>query len=589
MTPHASFQTKFFLAALSAAILALVVAGLLFASTMRARTNARIEETLVTEARVAADLIGRAAPVDRALDVASLDQEADELGALLDARVTFIAADGRVLGDSSESLAGIAAMENHGERPEIVDARASGLGRSRRYSATVKIDMLYVAVPVRHPSIAFVRVALPLTDVRHQLASVLTATLTALGVALAGAAIIAWVFSARIGQRVQLAAQVAQRYQRGDLTPPALGFGDDELGTVARALSDAVQEVGRQLSVQARDRARMEAILAGMVEGVIIVDAQARLQLVNDAARQMLKLDEVTTGKPYVETIRLPAIAELVAAVLMGRTPDALQLSPPRDPSRTIMARAAPAAGLPAYGVILVLLDITDLRRADQIRRDFVANVSHELRTPLTAIRGYVEALSDGDATVEENRDFLEIIARHTQRMERLVKDLLRLARLDAGQETLELAACDTRGLAQGVAADLAPAAEAREQKIEVAIMPGAETIRADPAKLHDALRNLVANAITYSPEGTTIRIEAAFDGTRKALIVSDEGPGIPDEDLDRVFERFYRVDKSRARDPGGTGLGLAIVKHLIEAHGGTARAENGPRGGARFVLTLPT
>jgi two-component system phosphate regulon sensor histidine kinase PhoR len=325
-----------------------------------------------------------------------------------------------------------------------------------------------------------------------------------------------------------------------------------------------------------------------MVEGVIIVDAQARLQLVNDAARQMLKLDGVTTGKPYVETIRLPAIAELVAAVLMGRTPDALQLSPPRDPSRTIMARAAPAAGLPAYGVILVLLDITDLRRADQIRRDFVANVSHELRTPLTAIRGYVEALSEGDATEEERRRFLEIIARHTQRMERLVKDLLHLARLDAGQETLDLAACDTRGLAQGVAADLAPAAEARDQKIAVAVMPGVETIRADPAKLHDALRNLVANAITYSPEGTTIRIEAAFDGTRKALIVSDEGPGIPDEDLDRVFERFYRVDKSRARDPGGTGLGLAIVKHLVGLHGGEVHAENRADGGARFTIVLP-
>jgi two-component system, OmpR family, phosphate regulon sensor histidine kinase PhoR len=588
MTPvRASFQTKFFFAALSAAILALLVAGALVATTMRADTNARIEETLVTEARVAADLLGRAASSGD-LAVAELDQEAHELGALLGARVTFVAADGRVLGDSSESLEGLAAMENHGSRPEIVAARSAGLGRARRYSATLKIDMLYVAVPVRHRAIAFVRLALPLTDVRHQLQAVLTVTLAALGVALVGAAVIAWFFSARIGQRVQLATDVALRYQRGDLTPPALAFGDDELGTVARALSDAVQEVGRQLAAQARDRARMEAILAGMVEGVIVVDAQARLQLVNDAARQMLKLDDVATGKPYVETIRLPAIAELVAAVLMGRTPDALQLSPPRDPSRTLMARAAPAAGSSAYGVILVLLDITDLRRADQIRRDFVANVSHELRTPLTAIRGYVEALSEGDETDEERGRFLEIIARHTQRMERLVKDLLRLARLDAGQETLDLTACDTRALAQAVAADLAPAAAARSQTLEVHVAPGAETVRGDPAKLHDALRNLVANAITYSPEHGTIRIEAVLDGARKALVVSDDGPGIPEEDLDRVFERFYRVDKSRARDPGGTGLGLAIVKHLIEAHGGSARVENGPHGGARFVLTLP-
>jgi two-component system phosphate regulon sensor histidine kinase PhoR len=276
-----------------------------------------------------------------------------------------------------------------------------------------------------------------------------------------------------------------------------------------------------------------------------------------------------------------------VAGVLLGRTPEALQLSPPRDPSRTIMASAAPAAGTAAYGVILVLHDISELRRVDQIRRDFVANVSHELRTPLTAIRGYVEALSEDDVSTQDKQRFLEIIGRHTQRMERLVKDLLRLARLDAGQETLDVIACDTRILAETVVSDVARAAEERRQHIEVVIAPGAGTVRADPAKLHDALRNLVANAITYAPEQSTIRIEAAPEGRRVAISISDEGPGIPEEDLSRVFERFYRVDKSRARDPGGTGLGLAIVKHLVELHGGTVRAENGSHGGARFTITI--
>jgi signal transduction histidine kinase len=283
----------------------------------------------------------------------------------------------------------------------------------------------------------------------------------------------------------------------------------------------------------------------------------------------------------------MPAIAELVAAVLIGRVPYALQFSPPRDPSRTIMASAAPAAGAVAHGVILVLHDITELRRADVIRRDFVANVSHELRTPLTAIRGYVEALSDGDVSEDERRRFLGVIARQTNRMERLVKDLLRLARLDAGQEVLDLIACDSRGLADAVIADLTPALTERGQQAEVTIGPGAETVRADPAKLHDALRNLIANAITYAPERSTIRIGAARSGTRVAISVQDEGPGIPDEDLSRVFERFYRVDKSRARDPGGTGLGLAIVKHLIELHGGTVLAENAEHSGARFTITI--
>jgi two-component system phosphate regulon sensor histidine kinase PhoR len=479
-------------------------------------------------------------------------------------------------------------MENHTDRPEVVLARTTGIGRAQRYSATLKMDMLYVAIPVSHPAIAFVRMALPLTDVRQQLRAVFTSTLTALSLALVGGAAIAWMFSARIGRRVRLVALVADRYRRGDLTPPRLGFGDDELGTVARALDESVQEVGRQLAVQARDRGRMEAILAGMVEGVIVVDPQGKLQLVNDAARQMLKLGEVGIGRPYVETIRLPAIAELVAAVLFGRTPEALQLSPPRDPSRTIMATAAPATGAVAHGVILVLHDITELRRADQIRRDFVANVSHELRTPLTAIRGYVEALAEEDAAPDDKRRFLEIIGRHTQRMERLVKDLLRLARLDAGHETLEVVTSDTRSLVDMVISDVAQAADERGQHLEVAIAPGAETLRADPAKLHDALRNLVANAITYSPEGSTIRVDVTPANGHVSIAVSDEGPGIPEEDVTRVFERFYRVDKSRARDPGGTGLGLAIVKHLVELHRGSVHVENRAEGGARFVVTLP-
>jgi two-component system, OmpR family, phosphate regulon sensor histidine kinase PhoR len=583
--PSRTFQIRFFYAALSAALIALVVAGALFAITMRRQLDRRIEDTLAVQARLVADLL---ADGPARSELRELDEDADRIGALIGARVTFITADGRVVGDSSAPLDALASMENHGQRPEVVEAQAGGIGRSRRHSDTLKIDMSYVAVPVKHPAIAFVRVALPLTTIREQLQPVLAATLVALSVALIGGGLIAWLYAMHIGQRVGLIAAVARRYRGGDLTPPRLGFGDDELGDVARALDESIQEIGRRLEEQARDRGRMEAILAGMVEGVIVVDSQGKLQLVNHAARHMLKLDQPALGRVYIETIRHPAIAELVAATLLGKSPEPLQLSPPRDSSRTILARAAAATGTGMHGVVLVLLDITDLRRADQIRRDFVANVSHELRTPLTAIRGYVEALTDGEASPDESRRFLEIIERHTERMERLVKDLLRLARLDAGQETLEIIAADTRGLIDNVITDLAPTAEQRGQEFEVTIAPGAETVRVDPAKLHDALRNLVANAITYAPEDSAIRIGAERTGNRVAITVADDGPGIPDHDLTRVFERFYRVDKSRARDPGGTGLGLAIVKHLVELHGGTVVAENVHGSGARFTMTVP-
>jgi two-component system, OmpR family, phosphate regulon sensor histidine kinase PhoR len=507
---------------------------------------------------------------------------------MLDARVTLIAPDGRVVGDSAETLEAIASMENHATRPEVLEAKALGVGRSRRHSDTLNIDMLYVAARVQNPAVAFVRVALPLTSVRKQLQPIINLTLVALGLALAGAAAIAWIVSGRLGRRVETIAQVARRYRAGDLQPPHLDFGDDELGMVARALDGSVQELGRRLAELARDRAQMEAILTGMIEGVIVVDAHGRLQLANEAARRMLRLDELGLGRHYVETIRHPAIAELVATALAGRVPDGLQLSPPRDESRTIVARAGPVTSVGSPGAVVVLHDITDLRRADQIRRDFVANVSHELRTPLTAIRGYVEALSEDDLGSADRQRFLEIVTRQTLRMERLVKDLLRLARLDAGQETLEVGPCDVRGLAQNVIADLATMLDEHAQRVEVDVAADAATIKGDAAKLHDVLRNLVANSATYAPERTTIGVEASRAGPRVTITVSDEGPGIPPEDLSRVFERFYRVDKSRARDPGGTGLGLSIVKHLVELHGGEVRAENRPEGGARFTITLP-
>ena len=578
------FQTRLFLASLITATLALAIAGTLFSVTMRREADARIEQTLIAEARLAATLLGDAHEAGSTVPL-DLDREADRIGALLNARVTFVAADGRVVGDSSEPADALASMENHLTRPEIVEAGRSGLGRARRYSDTLHIDMIYVAVPVAHPSIAFARVALPLTDVRRQLGAIIRAALGALAFALIGSAGVAYVMTRRLGRRVSAIAAEAGRYRRGDLTPSLLDFGDDELGVVGRAMDQTVHELASKIGDLARDRGRTTAMLAGMIEGVIVVDPQGRVQLLNEAARQMLKMDDLAIGRHYVETIRHPAITDLVGAALNGRASESVQLSPPRDATRTIMARAAPSA---PHGAVLVLHDITELKRADQIRRDFVANVSHELRTPLTAIRGYVEALAEGDTNQEERRRFLDIILRHALRMERMVKDLLRLARLDAGQEILEPVACDTRSLIQSVVSDLTPALEGRGQHVDIAVRPGAETLRGDPAKLHDAIRNLVANAGIYSPERTTIRIEARHEASRIAIAISDEGPGIPEDDLTRVFERFYRVDKSRARDPGGTGLGLAIVKHLVELHSGHVRAENRPQGGATFTIEVP-
>jgi two-component system phosphate regulon sensor histidine kinase PhoR len=237
--------------------------------------------------------------------------------------------------------------------------------------------------------------------------------------------------------------------------------------------------------------------------------------------------------------------------------------------------------------VAVVLHDVSDYRRAEQVRQDFVANVSHELRTPLTAIRGSVDVLQDDDGASDRHR-FLDIIARHTTRMERLVSDLLRLARLDAGQETLSRASCPTASLFAAAETELAPLIESRGQRVATHIDGAATAVNADPTKLHDVLKNLIENAVNYAPPESTIDLTAARDDQTVVLAVADRGPGIPDGDLGRVFERFYRVEQSRARDPGGTGLGLAIVKHLVGLHGGVASANNRPGGGAVFTVRLP-
>jgi two-component system phosphate regulon sensor histidine kinase PhoR len=578
------FRAKIFLASLGVAAAALVFVTVIVAYERRQDERTSIEMRLITQAQLIAELLSQNPNISSSQD---LDDEADRLAELMQTRVTLIAGDGHVVGDSDLEGQALADVENHLQRPEVQQARAQGVGVVARYSTTVRIEMLYAAVTAHHPQVQYVRVALPLTTVSDQIRRVGRQAVLAFALAIPFALALAWLASALLSKRVRAIAAVAQRYRKGDLTRPTYDYGPDELGEVARVLDGSVQELGRRLNELSRDRARLDAILFGMVEGVLVLDAAGRVQLANRAAQSMLRMDTSSIGRPYVEVIRHPDIAAQLGTALRGQEVDSREIALTRDPGRTFVARASPVSLGGGGGSVLVLHEITDLRRADQIRRDFVANVSHELRTPLTAIRGYVEALLDDRSDSEDARKFLEIIARHSERMERLVSDLLRLARLDARQEALDLASCDLQQLFNTVIADVAQTAEAKDQQITTAVDSGGSRVTADPAKLHDVLRNLVENAVHYSPDHAAIRLEAMHQDGVVRISVSDSGPGIPPEDLSRVFERFYRVDKSRAR-PGGTGLGLAIVKHLVELHGGQAVAENRPEGGARFVITLP-
>jgi two-component system phosphate regulon sensor histidine kinase PhoR len=383
-------------------------------------------------------------------------------------------------------------------------------------------------------------------------------------------------------------SDTARRYREGDFSQPARDHGRDEIGVVAGVLDDTARELGARLRATAREQAHMAAILGGMIEGVLLVDATGHLVLTNPAARAMLRLAADPEGLHYIEVVRQPDVARQVASALAGNSPDPVEVALEAGAREAFVANVVPVARERGGGAVLVLHDITALRRADQVRRDFVANVSHELRTPLTAIRGYVEALLDSPPEAEQSRRFLEIVARHSERMERLVRDLLRLARLDAGQEMLERADCQLASILAGVERDLEAQLTAKRQRLQIAIDEGAAVISADPAKLHDVFRNLVENASNYAPESGAIDIEAHQSEATIVVTVADRGPGIPTADLPRIFERFYRVDRSRTRDPGGTGLGLSIVKHLVDLHGGRVSAGNRPGGGAVLTVTLP-
>jgi len=578
-----TFRTRTFLAAFAAAAVALTVSTFLIERSMRRDLYADIERGLLTQARLAGALLSYRERI------ANPDAEADSIGRIIGERLTFIAADGTVVGDSAVAATDLAAVENHASREEVVAASRSGDGHAVRRSQTTDADTMYAAVAVRAGPVAFVRVALPLNAVRDRVASLRRQALVGLGVGVIVSLIPTWLASVFLNRRIRGVAETATRYREGDFSRPARDYGSDEIGIVANALDHSARELGARLADMTRERAHLEAILGGMAEGILLVNAEGKLVRTNPAVRSMLRLPASTEGRHYLEVLRQPDLAAQFSKALAGDTPAPVDVELDVDKRRAFVAHAVPVAHEPGGGAVLVLHDVTALRRADQVRRDFVANVSHELRTPLTAIRGYLEVLLDTPPpSAADSRQFLDVISRHAARMEWLVRDLLRLARLDAGQEQLDRSPCDIAAVVSNVATDLETQLAARGQRVTPLIAQDAAMVSADRAKLTDVLRNLVQNASLYGPPNSVIEVVTRRSDETIEISVADHGPGIPESDLTRVFERFYRVDRGRGDSTGGTGLGLSIVRHLVELHGGRVRAANRPAGGAVVTVALP-
>ncbi len=466
--------------------------------------------------------------------------------------------------------------------------------QTRFFVTAVAVALLSLAV-----SWGLLVSAVPLSSGSVSRGAVAAAVAAGLLAALAGAFALTRVTSRTLIQRLDAITDRARRQADGNLlrAPRGVGHdlttdvghdqGDDEVGSVARALDHLAGVLSQRVEELSNQQTRTGAILEGMVEGVLVIDEAGRVQTANDSVTRMLGIEGDPTGRQHVELIRHPEVTRLIGIARRGENAAQREVTLNTGPPKVLLASARSFAADGERGVALVLHDVTAYRRADQVRQDFVANVSHELRTPLTAIRGSVEALLEDGLAAGDPR-FLSIIARNSARMERLVSDLLRLARLDARQEVLDLTPCSVVSLFGTVADELEPMIAAKLQRVDTSVSDDAAVVQADPVKLHDAVRNLVENAATYAPEGGLIELIAAVDGDVVRLSVADRGPGIPDTDLVRVFERFYRVDAARSRELGGTGLGLSIVKHLVGLHGGTVRAANREGGGSVFSIDLP-
>jgi len=580
-----TFRTRAFVVLLVASTLAVVASTVLFTTSLRRTMTNDIEASMVQQARLLALLV---ADWPDSIDP---DREAVTLAQMMEARVTLIQADGTVIGDSDVAPTRLGAIENHLTRPEVQAALAAGTGVAIRRSSTTGEDTLYAAARVAGGAAHVVRLGRPLTGVETQIASARQYVWLGLGGGLLAALLLTWISSAWLSRRVQAIAALAHRYRDGDFSRPTHDFGRDEIGTVARALGDAARDLGTRLADVARERTHMDAILQGMVEGALLVNAQGRLVVSNPAVRTMLGVTDDPQGRHILEVVRHPDIGTQLTTALTGVTPAPIEVSLDRSSRRIFIARVVPVDSSHGGGAVLVLHDVTELRQADQVRRDFVANVSHELRTPLTAIRGYVEALTDSPLDEKQTRRFLAIIARHAGRMERLVNDLLRLARLDARQEQVQPAVIQVATLLDQVCGDVENTMATRHVTVRTTIAPDIATCHGDPAKLHDVFRNLLENAVNYSPDAGQVEVTVDRDDHGLRFVISDRGPGIPETELPRIFERFYRVDRSRTRDPrdpGGTGLGLSIVRHLVELHGGRVAASNRDGGGASVSVWLP-
>lgn len=521
-----------------------------------------------------------------------LDQQCKRLGLGIPTRITLILPDGRVVADSEAETV---QMENHADRPEIQSAFKGRTGSSTRFSNTLKQEMIYVAVPLRMEDrvVGVVRVSLAISAIDRQLSD-LQMRLAFGGLVVAAlAALICLVISRRISRPIENMRKGADLFARGELNhrldPPATF----ELAALAEAMNQMAVELEQRIQSVIRRRNETQAVLASMVEGVVAVDSQERILHVNEAAARFFQQSaKQLKGRSIQELMRIRELHDMIRTTLEKGTKvegDVILYQSGTQVLNTHCTPLTDADGAP-IGVLLVMNDVTQLRRLENMRRDFAANVSHEIKTPLTAIRGFVETLLGGDVDdPEEIRRFMGIIEKHVRRLTAIIDDLMKLSHLEQ-DDTGEQFTIQSSPIFEVIdAAYQLCCPQADEKQISIAVECDEHlSAQMDKDLMEQAVVNLLDNAIKYSPPSSRIEIRAEQQAGEILICFRDQGVGIPRKHLPRLFERFYRVDRARSRNVGGTGLGLAIAKHIVQAHGGHIDVESIQGVGSTFTIYLP-
>ncbi len=569
--------------------LALLIVGLVLERRERALFIDGVAERLEAQGRLLAPELG-------GLPGPGVAAWAREAGRRAGARVTVVAPSGLVLGDSERDPA---TMENHAGRPEIREALAGRMGRSLQVSPTLGREEVRLAVPAPGP--AALRLSVPLEDLADALGRIRSRFLAVSAIALVATLVICYVLARQLTRPIHQMVSQSQAIAAGDLTQRTSVGTNDELEELAFSLNRMAEALQASRHRLEADRDRLQTILESMTEAVMLIGPDGGIGVINAAGADILGLrrDQAVGLRP-LEALRSYELGELLErARKEGKAAGAFTATSPTYRMLDASAVTLKDRG-GAEGTLLVLRDVTRLRRLEAIRMEFVANVSHELRTPLTAIRGFVETLLDGALeSPAEARRFLKTVARHAERLARLLDDLLDLSNIELGRTALRLEPVAGREVIELAIAGLEPVAAKKQLALSVQVPQDFPRVLADRDRLIQILVNLVDNAIKFTPERGKVSVMARrlppgagpAPTAREEVVevsVSDTGIGIPPKDLPRITERFYRVDKTRSREMGGTGLGLAIVKHLVQAHGGELRIESELGRGTRVFFTLP-